>query len=113
MAAAQLLDSLVRRPGQLDGEVVAAALVDGGTGGMQADARGRGVTDDGHQLGTAQEGVLLTNWNTWDKIGGSGCDDAVVVQVTKKMTERGEWRDSSKIDRSSCRSDSGWLEKTQ
>ena len=59
MGAAELLDGFVCAPGQLKGEVAAAALVGHTLVCLQADAHRGGITDDGYQLAPIHEGLLL------------------------------------------------------
>ncbi len=59
MGAAELLDGFVCAPGQLKGEVAAAALVGHTLVCLQADAHRGGITDDGYQLAPIHESLLL------------------------------------------------------
>jgi len=52
---AQLLDRLVRRPGQLERDVDAAALVADAAVGLERDARRGGLGDDGDELASGLE----------------------------------------------------------
>mmetsp|Transcript_22078 Transcript_22078/g.68804 ORF Transcript_22078/g.68804 Transcript_22078/m.68804 type:complete len:543 (-) Transcript_22078:2445-4073(-) len=59
VSAAKLLDGLIRRPGELDGEVLAAALVAETRIRVKRDSRGGCLGDDGHVLAVVHKLVLL------------------------------------------------------